>query len=144
MAKLTPILELFPTDGPSQVATDTVKDGPQGKIDQFLKSKSLAAKTQKEYRRELLRFLDWVNKEWTEVTSQDVAEFKFQLQQRGLSAASVAQAIAALKSFFRWMVDSKYLADNPTLAVRTPSPSEPQAQHFSETEMTALWSALEF
>jgi integrase/recombinase XerD len=143
MAELTPILEIFPTNtDPSTVPVGD--DAPQTKIDQFLKSKALSAKTQKEYRRELQRFLSWANKEWADITSQDVAEFKVQLQQRGLSPASVAQAIAALKSFFRWMVDSLYLAENPTLAVRTPSPPEPQAQHFSETEMTALWAALEF
>jgi integrase/recombinase XerD len=144
MAELTPILEIFPTNTDPSTVTVGDDDAPQTKIDQFLKSKALAAKTQKEYRRELQRFLSWANKEWADITSQDVAEFKFQLQQRGLSSASVAQAIAALKSFFRWMVDSHYLADNPTLAVRTPSPPEPQAQHFSEAEMTALWAALEF
>lgn len=144
MAELTPILEIFSAGtNPSTVIVEA-EDAPQTRIEQFLKSKALAAKTQKEYRRELLRFLSWANKEWADVTSQDIAEFKVQLQQRGLSSASVAQAIAALKSFFRWMVDSHYLADNPTLAVRTSSPAEPQAQHFSEAEMTALWAALEF
>jgi integrase/recombinase XerD len=73
-----------------------------------------------------------------------VAEFKSQLQQQGLSPASVAQAIAALKSFFRWMVESQFLIENPTLPVRTPAPPAPQAQHFSEAEMTALWAALEY
>ncbi|KAM3101041.1 tyrosine-type recombinase/integrase [Phormidesmis sp. 146-12] len=144
MAELTSILEIFPTNINPSTLEVVGEDAPQTKIDQFLKSKALAAKTQKEYRRELQRFLTWANKEWADITSQDVAEFKFQLQQRGLSPASVAQAIAALKSFFRWMVDSHYLAENPTLAVRTPSPPEPQAQHFSETEMTALWATLEF
>jgi len=144
MAELTPILEIFPTNTDPATVTVGDDDAPQTKIDQFLKSKALAAKTQKEYRRELQRFLSWANQEWADITSQDVAEFKVQLQQRGLSPASVAQAIAALKSFFRWMVDSHYLAENPTLAVRTPSPPEPQAQHFSEAEMTALGAALEF
>jgi integrase/recombinase XerD len=144
MAELIPILEIFPANPKPSTVTVEDEGAPQTKIDQFLKSKALAAKTQKEYRRELLRFLSWANKEWADITSQDIAEFKFQLQQRGLSAASVAQVIAALKSFFRWMVDSHYLVENPTLAVRTPSPPEPQAQHFSETEMTALWAALEF
>jgi integrase/recombinase XerD len=144
MAELTPILEILSAGTNPSTVIVGAEDTPQARIEQFLKSKALAAKTQKEYRRELQRFLSWANKEWAYVTSQDIAEFKVQLQQRGLSSASVAQAIAALKTFFRWMVDSHYLADNPTLAVRTPSPAEPQAQHFSEAEMTALWAALEF
>ena len=144
MTELTPILEVFTANNAPSTAAIASEDGRQSKIDQFLKAKALSAKTQKEYRRELQRFLIWVNKEWADVTSQEVAEFKFQLQQRGLSGASVAQAIAALKSFFRWLVDSHDLVENPTLAVRTPSPPEPQAQHFSEAEMTALWTALEY
>lgn len=144
MAELTPILEVFTADNAPSTVAIASEDGRQAKIDQFLKAKALSAKTQKEYRRELQRFLSWVNKEWADVTSQEVAEFKFQLQQRGLSPASVAQAIAALKSFFRWLVDSHDLVENPALAVRTPSPPEPQAQHFSEAEMAALWTALEY
>jgi integrase/recombinase XerD len=140
-----PVLELFPNgSAPATTAAPQQQDQVSARVEQFLKSKSLAAKTQKEYRRELKRFAHWIEKEWDTVSSSDVAEFKCFLQDQGLSTASVAQAIAALKSFFKWMVECHYLKDNPTLAVRTPSPAEPQAQHFTEPEMASLWTALEY
>jgi integrase/recombinase XerD len=142
MAFQIPVIE-FVTAEPAPHATQKSEQSPS-KVEQFLKSKSLAPKTQIEYRRELRRFAHWINKDWDAATSQDVADFKHHLLQKGLSDASVAQAIAALKSFYKWMVANQIVTHNPTLPVQIPTPTEPQAQHFTETEIEALWAALEY
>jgi integrase/recombinase XerD len=140
---MVPVLELL-TDAvePAAIAQAGVEGGDR--VEQFLQSKALALKSQREYRRELKRFARWSGKDWEHVTGQDVAAFKGWLHEQGLSKASVAQAIAALKSFFTWLVAAQLLAENPTLAVRIPTPTPPPALHFTEEQMQALWAALEF
>jgi integrase/recombinase XerD len=135
----------------NETTTPEIFDQATDRIAQFLKSKALAAKTQREYYRELHRFVVWIKEtdnpqgwsDWQSVSAFHVADYKASLTP-SFAPASVAQSIAALKSFFRWMVESGYLTVNPTLPVRVPAISEPVAQHFTEDEMTALTEALEF
>ena len=118
-------------------------------IDQFFKAKNLAATTTVEYRRELESFLGWTDKTLPAVTGRDIANYKHHLEllkdSRGTSkrsAASVAVAIAALKSWFKWLVSSGYLESNPTAGVTIPAQKKPEPKHLDDAEVAALYAEL--
>ncbi len=82
---------------------------------------------------------------------RDVANYKHDLEtcatdsrKRQPSPARVAVAMTALKSFFKWMVSSYYINENPCAAVTIPPQKKPQPQHLEDSEVEALYEALEY
>lgn len=119
------------------------------RVEEFFNAKTIAPNTKKAYERELGRFVDWTDKAWNNITGRDIANYKHYLEalqsdngKRQLSAATVAVAMTALKSFFKWMVASYYINENPTAAVTIPPQKKPQPQHLEDSEVEALYEAL--
>lgn len=166
----TPKLNFFespqlPTpDSPSlkrpRLSLDNLKEPPPNdlrwiRVEQWLAAKSLAKNTKRSYIKELKRFWNWTNKPWNQVTTWDVTCYKEHLEtaliqesetdtlKRQLSPNSVALAMRSLKSFFRWLRQANYIADNPTLAVSLPSESEPESKELTDLQVQALYAALE-
>lgn len=54
-----------------------------------------------------------------EVTPQLLAQFLEALHRSGLAPASCARCIAAVRSFFRFLVENRVLKENPTVSVRS-------------------------
>lgn len=125
------------------------------RVEQWLTAKSLTENTRRAYTKELKRFWNWTDKPWNQVSTWDITRYKDHLetatiqdQQTGnrrqqFSSNSVALAIRALKSFFRWMQQAYYIANNPTLAVGVPSEPEPESKELTELQVKALYAALE-
>jgi integrase/recombinase XerD len=125
------------------------------RVEQWLAAKSLSANTKRSYIKELKRFWNWTDKPWDQVTTWDVTRYKDHLEKaaiqdsetnspkRQLSPNSVALAVRSLKSFFRWMQQAHYIAENPTLAVGAPSEPEPESKELTELQITTLYAALE-
>jgi integrase/recombinase XerD len=69
------------------------------------------------YRFEIRRFLEWLETENLDVEKTDHQTLSRYLDRRrtvdGLDSRSVAKAISALRSFFRFVVDEHIRADNP-------------------------------
>ncbi|MBV8885165.1 MAG: site-specific integrase [Chroococcidiopsidaceae cyanobacterium CP_BM_RX_35] len=65
---------------------------------------SLSVNSQRAYRRELTRFLQWTDRPLKDITPRQIAQFKFHLLEQGLTATSVNRALATLKSFFSWLM----------------------------------------
>ena len=94
------------------------------RVVQFLRSRELSVNTRKAYTRQLQMFYDWTKqKPWHEITHNDIDQYKQHLKQLsgrrggGMSPATINQALAALKSFFKWLVVKDYISRNPTLTV---------------------------
>ncbi|MEM8715590.1 MAG: phage integrase N-terminal SAM-like domain-containing protein, partial [Cyanobacteria bacterium P01_G01_bin.4] len=104
------------------------------RVEEFLRSRELADKTLKAYRRELKLFADWTPKGWHELTVRDCDRYKDYLVNRPsarggkLSAASVNLALAALQSFLKWMVARDYMAKNPMGLVERPQLEPPRSR----------------
>lgn len=97
------------------------------KVREFLNSSALAPNSCKVYERELYRFLAWTELLWGEIKPRHIAQYKAYLMAEmrtdkdlSLSKSSVNSAIATLKSFFDWMVQTypEVVATNPTVGVK--------------------------
>jgi integrase/recombinase XerD len=115
------------------------------RVEEYFQARSLAENTQKAYRRELKRFLAWTERAWSDLTPQQIAQFKAYLQGQKLSKNSINRALTALMSFFDWFQAAypEQIAHDPTTAVEMERVPLPPAKDLSEIEVTALYLALE-
>jgi len=87
--------------------------------------RGLSQNTLQAYRRDIGSFIDYCSKEQdisdiVQVKRQDVLDFLGWQLKSGKSYASLARALSALKSFFRFLEKEKYLVSNPTDNIESP------------------------
>lgn len=142
-----PSTAIAPTQGMkvvpiAQAQPDLLKGSRQRKIEEFLQARSLAQKTQRNYRRQLQAFIDWVAKDWEAVVRSDLTAYKGMLEGRSLKITSVAAALTALKSMFTWLHKAGEIQDNPADAVTIPVIPETPSKHLEEDAVQKLFGAL--
>jgi integrase/recombinase XerC len=78
--------------------------------------------TLRAYRNELLRFAEYLGPEirWKDVDHVSIRGFLAQLHAGGLSKVSVARALAALRSMYKWLAREGIVQQNPAKLVATP------------------------
>jgi integrase/recombinase XerD len=80
--------------------------------------------TAETYQAEVRRLLEWVELNNLDIASVDGAEISHYLDYRRLEdfldSRSIAKAISALRSFFRYLVDEQIRTDNPVMILETP------------------------
>jgi len=99
-----------------------------GLIDQFLNyllvEKGLARSTLESYSRDLLRFADFLEQSGRSAVSADdtplLLKHLIQLRNEGLSARSRARHLVALRGFYRFLVQEKRLASDPSKLLDLP------------------------
>ncbi|MDV3002757.1 MAG: Tyrosine recombinase XerD (plasmid) [Chroococcopsis gigantea SAG 12.99] len=113
------------------------------RVEEFLKARSLSDNTQKAYRRELHRFLDWKDLPWNRITPRHITGYKEYLRST-LTDSSLNRTLSALKSFFDWLGRTypDVLPLDPTKTVSLNKLPSPPARDLSDSEVTALRSAL--
>ncbi|MDR0553785.1 MAG: tyrosine recombinase [Treponema sp.] len=82
-----------------------------------------ASLTVETYAREIRHFLEWLEGEELPPERADTAVLARYLTFRrdeGAGARSIAKIISALRSFFRYMLDEDFRADNPAVALESP------------------------
>jgi len=141
------IIVLEPGQGNQQEVMKSA-DLRWARVEEFLRSRELAANTHKAYARELKRFLSWTPKGWQDVTQRDLDRYKEHLRStptvRGgmPTAATVNRALATLQSFFKWLTAKDYIHRNPTLTLEKPKADPLLPQELSAAEVEALSGAL--
>lgn len=100
------------------------------RVDEFLaalaRERNSSAHTLRAYTRELHNFAAYmVAKPGTgasvaKIEHQQIRGYLNELYGRGLSKASVARALAAVRSFFKWLARHGYVEQNPASLVATP------------------------
>jgi integrase/recombinase XerD len=114
-------------------------------IQDFLASRHLAANTKKAYTKELNRFLTSSNLPLPEISTKQIIQFKqFLEMERHLKPASVNRALAAIASFYNWLMQAypSQFNQNPTQAIDFASLPTPIAQDLSESEVVRLWDVV--
>jgi Phage integrase, N-terminal SAM-like domain len=91
----------------ASVQVPAVRESRVRMIEQFLQARSLSENTQRNYRRQLEAFCDWVGKDWSAMSMSDVTAYKGYLEGRSLKVSSIAASVTAIKSFFTWMVTTQ-------------------------------------
>ena len=113
------------------------------RIEQFLTLKNLAANTRRNYERHLRQFSLWVNKDWHQITMNDLKRYKTYLESgRQLKQGSVGTGLTALKSFFSWLKKAGYIEDNPGTAIGIPVTPETEGKNLELFQVEALFEAL--
>ena len=114
------------------------------RVDEFMGARSLAANTQKAYRRELNRFLNWTEKPLVKVNSRALVKYKEHLI-KSLAPASVNRALSAVSSFFDWLVLAypDTFETNPVKPVSMLKLSSPQARDLNSNSVELLLKAVE-
>ena len=107
--------------------------------------------TVRAYRREVGNFAEYLVEQKVEIGAVDhllIRGYLGTLYGRGLSKASVARSLAAVRSWFQWMARRGVVSSNPAALVATPKlprhlprvPSIEQMNHLVETaESAAAW-----
>ena len=98
-------------------------------LDDLEHRKGVSAATLKSYRSDLVQFIQFLSADW-EVSERRVRldrvdpltlrSFLAHLHQQGTARSSIARKLAALRSFFRFLVREGQLSKNPTRLVSTP------------------------
>jgi len=93
-------------------------------VAQFLRSlreRNASPHTIKAYAGDLAQFADYIgDAKWKAIDHICVRGFLSQLYARGLSKTSVARALAALRSLYRWLAREGVVEQNPAALVSTP------------------------
>jgi integrase/recombinase XerC len=103
----------------------TSKPAPVAKaVAQFLRSRreqNASPHTIKAYTGDLEQFAAYVgNSTWSEIDHVRIRGFLSQLYERGLSKTSVARALAAVRSLYKWLAREGVVKQNPAALVSTP------------------------
>ena len=115
-------------------------------IDVFLNylsvERGLSRNTITSYRRDLETFLDYLKRQ--QINSLDktdreqITSFLLELKQGGLSANSIARKLAAIKTFYRFLVREKIIRQDPTGVLESPKLWKKIPETLSVEEVEAL------
>ncbi|MBN1977736.1 MAG: site-specific tyrosine recombinase XerD [Anaerolineae bacterium] len=101
----------------------------QAQIEEFLRfvvvEKGYSSHTVSAYRNDLTQFLSYLAGEgvfsWQDVGRERIRSHVLYLKQRGYAPSTVGRKVAAVKSFFHFLVADGVLGDDPTVLVDSPS-----------------------
>ncbi|MGP8260394.1 MAG: tyrosine-type recombinase/integrase [Acidobacteriaceae bacterium] len=111
--------------------------------------RNASAHTVRAYRREVMNFADYLNEmlgakaKIGAVEHLHIRAYLGSLYERGLTKASAARALAAVRSWFRWMAKEHRIAQNPALLVSTPKLPQHLPRVPSMEEVNGLLDAME-
>ena len=93
-------------------------------VRQFLSSlggRNASPHTVKAYAGDLENFANYVgSRDWKSIDHVSIRSFLSHLYEKGLSKASVARTLAAVRSFYRWLAQEGVVEQNPAALVSTP------------------------
>ncbi len=86
-----------------------------------LQERNASAHTIKAYRTDLAQFAEYVGPQgWRDIDHVLIRGYLSSLYERGLSKTSVARALAALRSLYKWLAQEGEVEQNPAALVATP------------------------
>jgi integrase/recombinase XerC len=92
-----------------------------GQFLRVLQQRNSSAHTIKAYRGDLKGFSTYVGaRDWSDIDHVTIRGFLSHLYEKGLSKTSVARALAALRSLYRWLAQEGVVEQNPASLIATP------------------------
>jgi integrase/recombinase XerC len=106
----------------ARVATPRLEKGISKFLDSLRAERHASSHTLRAYGNELRRFAQYVGSglDWKDVDHVLIRGFLSGLHAQGLSKVSVARALAALRSLFKWLAREGVVKQNPAKLVATP------------------------
>lgn len=94
-----------------------------------------------QYRRQLIRIADALQKNYKDITAYDIRYYLACEKQRGLSNVSLENTRSYISAFFQWMHAEEIIPKNPAAAVNTIKCPQEIKVPFTDVEIDALRSA---
>ncbi|MFP5502003.1 MAG: tyrosine-type recombinase/integrase, partial [Candidatus Sericytochromatia bacterium] len=111
-------------------------------LDHLLVERGLAENTISAYHNDLTQFLQFIEGQgitrWTDTTQETIADFLKLLKERGLSSSSAARKLAALKTYYHYLLQNHVIAENPTVAMERPKTGRYLPKVLSQAEVEQL------
>ncbi|KQB85681.1 site-specific tyrosine recombinase XerD [Corynebacterium lowii] len=104
--------------------------------------RGLSANTLSNYRRDLYRYLDWLDKPLDAVTKGDIEAYVADIQRGGLSATSTGRALVVVRGFHRFAVEEGALSVDVAREVSPPSTGQHLPDVWSIEEVGALLDSI--
>ena len=99
----------------------TIVEKAVGGFVRSLQERNASAHTIKAYRTDLAQFAEYVGPQsWRDIDHVLIRGYLANLYERGLSKTSVARALAALRSLYKWLAQEGEVEQNPAALVATP------------------------
>ncbi|MGW8181762.1 MAG: site-specific tyrosine recombinase/integron integrase [bacterium] len=122
----------------------------QENIQSFLKfldtEKGYADNTIAAYRNDLTQFLRYLEgkdeiSSWAQVDKDTVIRYVLNLKEREYTSSTVARKVAAIKSFFHYLMAEKVVADDPTATLDSPKVKKRLPKAISREDIEQLLAA---
>jgi integrase/recombinase XerC len=106
----------------SEKVSPEIRKGIEKFLDHLRGERSASAHTLRAYRNELQRFAEYLGPDirWKEIDHVFIRGFLGHLHSQGLSKVSVARALAAIRSLYKWLARERMVQQNPAKLVATP------------------------
>lgn len=80
--------------------------------------KQVSANTLESYRRDIIKYLDYIKEQQTvsfqECSSTHVLDYLLTMQKQGKATSTISRNLAALRSFYHFLIQHRYLSVDPT------------------------------
>jgi integrase/recombinase XerD len=121
----------------------------QEQIDRFLANKENRANTVAAYHNDLSQFYAYVRDRrregvpstWRDISTDDLIDYVLDLKQREYAVASVARKIAAVKSFFHYLMDVQVISSDPSVLIDSPHVKKVPPQIMDQAVIDRLLAA---
>jgi tyrosine recombinase XerC len=107
-------------------------------LDYLRHERNASGHTIASYRHDLTQFVDYLETRQSSLRRADnlqIRGFMAELHERRLKKSSLARKLAAIRSFFRFAVKNKWIAENPARVVATPKQEQRVPSFLTEEEM---------
>jgi integrase/recombinase XerD len=113
-------------------------------IEMLVLERNAAANTCEAYRRDLVEFSDYLSQKAKDVKTADktqVSGYIQSLDAQGLSSATQARRLSALKQFYSFLLSEGVRDDDPAMNVDAPKAGKRLPKYLSVSEVDALLEA---
>jgi integrase/recombinase XerD len=111
-------------------------------LDHLLVERGLAENTISAYHNDLTQYLQFVEgmgiTRWADTNQDSLAEFLKSLKEKGLSSSSAARKLAALKTFYHYLLQTHVISENPTVSMERPKTGRYLPKVLSQVEVETL------
>jgi integrase/recombinase XerD len=113
----------------------------EGFLEYLTTEKDCSENTTSAYRNDLTQFLDFIAQEvqsWEQVDKRVLTAYVGSLQKQRYASSTIARKVAAVKSFFHFMLDTEHLHDDPTATLDSPKVQKRLPKILSPDEVELL------
>jgi integrase/recombinase XerD len=90
------------------------------------------------YNRDILNYLIFLEEAKQTIEAVDFEDYLAHLRLKGIKTRSIARAVSAIRSFYKFLLIDKEIKTNPLLEIETPKFKSPVPRVLSEEEMIRL------